>query len=71
MYEGKSLTLQFQLNKIRWVAVSSILGHRVERRHHLQSVCLQDAVSVDQTDENRLELSLVDQCYRDYLTAQT
>ncbi|GBL75802.1 hypothetical protein AVEN_155085-1 [Araneus ventricosus] len=34
------------------------VGLRVERRHHLQSVCLQDVVLVDQTDENRLGLSL-------------
>ncbi|GBL93615.1 hypothetical protein AVEN_25616-1 [Araneus ventricosus] len=27
------------------------LGLRVERRHHLQSVCLQDVGLVDQTDE--------------------
>ncbi|GBN55262.1 hypothetical protein AVEN_184273-1, partial [Araneus ventricosus] len=33
-------------------------GVRVECLHHLQSVCLQDVVLVDQTDENRLELSL-------------
>ncbi|GBN55496.1 hypothetical protein AVEN_207105-1, partial [Araneus ventricosus] len=33
-------------------------GLRVERRHHLQSVCLQDAVLVDKTDENLLGLSL-------------
>ncbi|GBL90061.1 hypothetical protein AVEN_135431-1 [Araneus ventricosus] len=42
---------QFQLHEILWVAVSSTVGHRVERRHHLQSVCLQDVVLVDQTDE--------------------
>ncbi|GBO10849.1 hypothetical protein AVEN_146744-1 [Araneus ventricosus] len=42
---------QFQLHKILSVAVSSIVGLRVERRHHLQSVCLQDVVLVDQTDE--------------------
>ncbi|GBN16181.1 hypothetical protein AVEN_199208-1 [Araneus ventricosus] len=48
-YEGKSLTPQFQLHKILWVAVSSTVGLRVERRHHLQSVCLQDVVLVDQT----------------------
>ncbi|GBM37607.1 hypothetical protein AVEN_44537-1 [Araneus ventricosus] len=52
-------TPRFQLHKILWVAVSSTLGLRVERRHHLQSVCLQDVVLVDQTDENRLGLSLV------------
>ncbi|GBN06501.1 hypothetical protein AVEN_113831-1 [Araneus ventricosus] len=28
-----------------------IIGLRVECRRHLQSVCLQDVVSVDQTDE--------------------
>ncbi|GBL77579.1 hypothetical protein AVEN_150763-1, partial [Araneus ventricosus] len=38
-------------------------GLHVEHRHHLQSVCLQDVVLVDQTDESRLELNLVDQCY--------
>ncbi|GBM28049.1 hypothetical protein AVEN_27438-1 [Araneus ventricosus] len=37
----------------------SLIGLRVERRHHLQSACLQDVVLVDQTEENRLELSLV------------
>ncbi|GBM06839.1 hypothetical protein AVEN_173594-1 [Araneus ventricosus] len=62
---------QFQLHKILWVAVSSTVGLHVERRHHLQSVCLQDGVLVDQTDENRLELSLVGQCYNIHLTAQT
>ncbi|GBN88926.1 hypothetical protein AVEN_121283-1 [Araneus ventricosus] len=41
---------QFQLLKILWVAVSSTVGPRVERCHHLQSVCLKDAL-VDQTDE--------------------
>ncbi|GBO04105.1 hypothetical protein AVEN_149623-1 [Araneus ventricosus] len=44
-------TPQFQLHKIPWVAVSSTVGLRVERRHHLQSVCLEDVVLVDQTDE--------------------
>ncbi|GBL91331.1 hypothetical protein AVEN_203483-1 [Araneus ventricosus] len=48
-----------------------MLGLRVERRHHLQSVCLQDVVLVDQIDENRLGLSLVGQCYSIHLTAQT
>ncbi|GBN36118.1 DnaJ subfamily B member 1 [Araneus ventricosus] len=48
---------QFQLHEILWVAASSTVGHRVER-HHLQSVCLQDVVLVDQTDKNRLGLSL-------------
>ncbi|GBM49256.1 hypothetical protein AVEN_71003-1 [Araneus ventricosus] len=47
------------LHKILWVAVSSTVGLRVERRPHLQSVCLQDVVLVDQTDENRLGLTLV------------
>ncbi|GBM36491.1 hypothetical protein AVEN_220349-1, partial [Araneus ventricosus] len=42
---------QFQLYKILWVAVSSTVGLRLERRHYLQSVCLQDVVLVDQTDE--------------------
>ncbi|GBN45326.1 hypothetical protein AVEN_156987-1 [Araneus ventricosus] len=32
---------------------------RVDRRHHLQSICLQDVVLADQTDENLLGLSLV------------
>ncbi|GBL62516.1 hypothetical protein AVEN_142747-1, partial [Araneus ventricosus] len=50
---------QFQLHKILWVAVSSTVGLSVERRHHLQSVW----TKVDQTDENRLGLSLVGQCY--------
>ncbi|GBM99070.1 hypothetical protein AVEN_128580-1, partial [Araneus ventricosus] len=49
---------QFQLHKILWVAVSYTVGLPVERRHHLQSVCLQGVVLVDQTDENRLGLSL-------------
>ncbi|GBM11856.1 hypothetical protein AVEN_155179-1 [Araneus ventricosus] len=35
----------------------------------LQSVCLQDVVLVDKTDENRLGLSLVGQCYSIHLTA--
>ncbi|GBN95888.1 hypothetical protein AVEN_152135-1 [Araneus ventricosus] len=47
-----------------------IIGFRVERRHHLQSVCLQDVLLADQTDENRLGLSLVSQCYSIHLTAQ-
>ncbi|GBN54887.1 hypothetical protein AVEN_19152-1 [Araneus ventricosus] len=68
-YEGKSLTLQFRLYKILWLAVSSTVGIRVECRHHLQSVCLQDVVLVEQTDENRMGLSLVSQCYSVYLTA--
>ncbi|GBN58680.1 hypothetical protein AVEN_191510-1 [Araneus ventricosus] len=45
-------TPQFELRKILWVAVSSTVGLGVERRHHLQSVCLQDVVSVDQTDDS-------------------
>ncbi|GBL74376.1 hypothetical protein AVEN_235344-1 [Araneus ventricosus] len=49
---------QFQLHKILWVAVSSTVGLRVEHRHHLQSVCFQDVVLVDQTHENRLGISL-------------
>ncbi|GBO12423.1 hypothetical protein AVEN_219120-1 [Araneus ventricosus] len=36
-----------------------------------KSVCLHDVVLVDQTDENRLGLSLVGQCYSIHLTAQT
>ncbi|GBL94727.1 hypothetical protein AVEN_203291-1, partial [Araneus ventricosus] len=43
---------QFQLHKILWVAVSSTVGLRVGRRHHLQSACLQDVVLVDQTDDS-------------------
>ncbi|GBN72838.1 hypothetical protein AVEN_136705-1, partial [Araneus ventricosus] len=50
---------QFQPHEILWVAVSSTVGLHVERRHLLQSVCIQDVVLVDQTDENRLGLSLV------------
>ncbi|GBM47026.1 hypothetical protein AVEN_152799-1 [Araneus ventricosus] len=42
---------QFQLHKILWVAVSSTVGLRVERQHHLQSVCGQDVFTVDQTDK--------------------
>ncbi|GBM61634.1 hypothetical protein AVEN_122250-1 [Araneus ventricosus] len=33
-------------------------GFRVELRYHLQSTCLQDVVLMDQTDENRLGISL-------------
>ncbi|GBM87335.1 hypothetical protein AVEN_133986-1 [Araneus ventricosus] len=61
-------TPQLKLHKILWVAVSSAIGLCVERRHHLQSVCLQDVVSVDQIDENRLRLSLVGQCHSIHLT---
>ncbi|GBM40661.1 hypothetical protein AVEN_111288-1 [Araneus ventricosus] len=50
---------EFQLHKILWIAVSSIVGLRVERRYHLQSVYLQDVVSVDRTHKNRLGLSLL------------
>ncbi|GBN09756.1 hypothetical protein AVEN_58656-1 [Araneus ventricosus] len=39
-------------------ALMLLLGLRVERRHHLQSVCLQEAVLVDKTDENLLGLFL-------------
>ncbi|GBN58717.1 hypothetical protein AVEN_83864-1 [Araneus ventricosus] len=49
----------------------SIIGLRVQRHHHLQRVCLQDVVLVAQTDENRLGLSLVCQCYSIHLTSQT
>ncbi|GBN26662.1 hypothetical protein AVEN_21182-1 [Araneus ventricosus] len=52
------ISAPFPLHKILCVAVSSTVGLRVERRHHLQSVCLQDVVLVDQIDENRLGLSL-------------
>ncbi|GBN32537.1 hypothetical protein AVEN_113281-1 [Araneus ventricosus] len=51
--------LHSRLHKILWVAVSSTVGLRVERRHHLQSVCLQDVVLMDQTNESHLVLSLV------------
>ncbi|GBN16043.1 hypothetical protein AVEN_259983-1, partial [Araneus ventricosus] len=51
------------MHKIHWVGVSSTVGLRVERRQHLQSVCLQGVDLVDQTDENRLGLSLVGQRY--------
>ncbi|GBO13263.1 hypothetical protein AVEN_249004-1, partial [Araneus ventricosus] len=34
-------------------------------------VCLEDVVLVDRTDENRLGISLVGQCYNIHLTAQT
>ncbi|GBM02096.1 hypothetical protein AVEN_190538-1 [Araneus ventricosus] len=47
------------------------VGLCVERRRHLQSVCQQDVISVDQTDGNRLGLCLVGQCYSIHLTAQT
>ncbi|GBN78872.1 hypothetical protein AVEN_208222-1 [Araneus ventricosus] len=42
---------QIQLHNILWVAVSSTVGLRVERRYHLQSVCHQAVVLEDQTDE--------------------
>ncbi|GBN19565.1 hypothetical protein AVEN_128642-1 [Araneus ventricosus] len=42
---------RFQLHKTLWVAVSSTVRHRVERHHHLKSVCLQDVILVDQTAE--------------------
>ncbi|GBM48745.1 hypothetical protein AVEN_193440-1 [Araneus ventricosus] len=42
---------QFQLHKIPWVTVSCTVGLRVECRHHLQNVCLQDVVLVYQADE--------------------
>ncbi|GFS56022.1 hypothetical protein TNCV_2564621 [Trichonephila clavipes] len=46
--------LQIQLYKILWVAVSSAVElHVVRRRSHLQLVCLQDVVSVDQTNESK------------------
>ncbi|GBN95211.1 hypothetical protein AVEN_234144-1, partial [Araneus ventricosus] len=46
-------------------------GLRLERRHHLQSVCPQDVVLVEQTDENRLGLSLGCRVYAVALTNQT
>ncbi|GBL92388.1 hypothetical protein AVEN_174684-1 [Araneus ventricosus] len=46
------------------------IGLRVERRHHLQSVCLQDVVLVLQADENRLGISLEGQCYSIHFTAR-
>ncbi|GBO19515.1 hypothetical protein AVEN_255991-1 [Araneus ventricosus] len=49
---------QFHLHKFFSVAVSYTLGLRVERRHHLRSVSLQDVDTVDKTDENRLVLGL-------------
>ncbi|GBL87391.1 hypothetical protein AVEN_118338-1 [Araneus ventricosus] len=52
------LSPEFQQHKILWVAVSSTVGLCVERRDHLQSVCFQDVVLVDLTDENHLGLSL-------------
>ncbi|GBM58390.1 hypothetical protein AVEN_11706-1 [Araneus ventricosus] len=61
----------YQLHTILWVAVSSTAGLRVERRHRQQSLCLQVVVLVDQTDENRLGLSLVGQCYSIQLISQT
>ncbi|GFR04636.1 hypothetical protein TNCT_229361 [Trichonephila clavata] len=39
--------------KILRAAVSSTVGPHIVRCHHLQIVCLQDVVSVDQTDENK------------------
>ncbi|GBO15657.1 hypothetical protein AVEN_134539-1 [Araneus ventricosus] len=73
MYDGNLVepAPQFQLHNILWVAVSSTAGLRVECRHQLQSVCLQEVVLVDETDENLLGLSLVGQRYSIYLTAQT
>ncbi|GBM39600.1 hypothetical protein AVEN_201583-1 [Araneus ventricosus] len=50
-----------RLHKILWVAVSSTSIICVGRHHHLQSVCLQDVVLVEQTDENSFGLSLVGQ----------
>ncbi|GBL83544.1 hypothetical protein AVEN_196384-1 [Araneus ventricosus] len=47
----------------------SLTGLRVECRHHLQSVCLQDVVLVDQTDEDSFGRSLVGQCYSIHLRA--
>ncbi|GBM66533.1 hypothetical protein AVEN_179158-1 [Araneus ventricosus] len=41
--------------------VTNGIGLRVERRHPLQGVCLQDFVLVEQIEENRLGLSLVGQ----------
>lgn len=38
---------QFQLHKILCVAVSSTVGHHVERRHHLQIVYLKYVILVD------------------------
>ncbi|GBM75560.1 hypothetical protein AVEN_88373-1 [Araneus ventricosus] len=54
----KETASERSLNKILWVPVSSTVGLRAERRHHLQSACLLHVVLVDQTDENRLVLSL-------------
>ncbi|GBN09949.1 hypothetical protein AVEN_28428-1 [Araneus ventricosus] len=45
---------RFDLHRILWVAVSPTVGLRVECLHHLQIVCLQYVVSLDQTDKNRL-----------------
>ncbi|GBM04946.1 hypothetical protein AVEN_126096-1 [Araneus ventricosus] len=59
LYMEFQIEPQFQLHKIR-----------VERRHHLQNVCLHDVVSVGQTDENRLGISLVGQCYSIHITAR-
>ncbi|GBN27267.1 hypothetical protein AVEN_64245-1 [Araneus ventricosus] len=61
---------QFQLLKILWVAVSSTVGLRVER-HHLQGSYLQNVVLVNQTDENRSELSLGCKVDAVALTSQT
>ncbi|GBM13481.1 hypothetical protein AVEN_40417-1 [Araneus ventricosus] len=66
--KSTSKVISPKLHKILWVAVSSRVGLRVERRHHLKSVYLQDVVLVDQTDENSLGLSLVGQCYSIHLT---
>ncbi|GBM35318.1 hypothetical protein AVEN_195825-1 [Araneus ventricosus] len=50
--------LKFYYSELNYTAKESLneylqskVGLRVERHHHLQSVCLQDAVLVDQTDE--------------------
>ncbi|GBN14351.1 hypothetical protein AVEN_162094-1 [Araneus ventricosus] len=62
--------LEQQLHKILWVVVSSTVGLRGASSSSA-SVCLQDVVLVNQTNENRLGLNLDGQCYSIHLTAQT
>ncbi|GBN32816.1 hypothetical protein AVEN_107015-1 [Araneus ventricosus] len=58
-FENTVFVCEIHYSKVECAGRMKFIGLRVERRHHLQSVCLQDIVLVDQTDENRLVLSLV------------
>ncbi|GBO27574.1 hypothetical protein AVEN_100141-1 [Araneus ventricosus] len=56
---GSSSNMEEEQDEL-WLSIADAKTRTsVERRHHLQSVCLQDVVLVDQTDDNRLGLSLV------------